>query len=218
MKANLRGKIIAAASLKKKKQCQKKLLDLQNQLKLSEDRHAQGQNTKMLQQIKKIRNEINIIYTQEIEKKLFTRQKYYENGPKFTKLLARKLRKKEADSTIYKIQDQVEAITRLKVNKSPGSDGFTAEGCKAFRRELMPVLLTTCNWALKKALTPPTWKEAIIFLIQKEGKDRTECGSHRPISILNVDYRIHTSIMARRMEKFHPNQIHYDQTGFIHMR
>lgn len=35
----------------------------------------------------------------------YTKQKYYESGSKFAKLLARKLWKQQADSTIYKIRD-----------------------------------------------------------------------------------------------------------------
>lgn len=280
-KAVLRGRIIAVASLKKK-QRNRKLSELQNQLKLLEVCHAQNRDSKTLQQIKKIRNEIDSIYTQDIEKKmLYTKQRYYENGSKFTKVLARKLKKLQADRTINKIrdfrkntieskqdkiqqifesfyeqlysstpvpEDQVEAflenldlpvmtedqnkalalditeleltqaINRLKPNKSPGSDGFTSEWYKAFKKELIPLLLNTYKWALKRAEIPPSWKEAIVSLIPKEGKDKVECGSYRPISILNVDYRLYTSIMARRMEEFLPHLIHNDQTGFIHKR
>jgi hypothetical protein len=42
-----------------------------------------------------------------------------------------------------------------------------------------------------------------------------DCGSYQPISVLNVDNRIFTLIMARRLEEFLPTLIHNDQTGFI---
>ena len=45
---------------------------------------------------------------------IYTEQKYYESGPKFAKLLARKLQKQQADSTIYKIRDPVSKSTIYK--------------------------------------------------------------------------------------------------------
>lgn len=92
---------------------------------------------------------------------------------------------------------------------------YMSEWYKELKEELIPVMLPTLNWVLKKAQAPPSWKEAIISAIPKENKEKLECGSYRPISVLNIDYRLFTSIMARRLEKFLPSLMHNDQTGFI---
>lgn len=110
------------------------------------------------------------------------------------------------------------AISRLKANKSPGPDGFPSDWYKAFRNELIPSLLEACNTVLKDSKMPPTWREAVISVIPKEGNYLSDCGSYRPISVLNVDSKLFTAIFAKRLEKILPQLIHTDQDGFILQR
>lgn len=65
---------------------------------------------------------------------------------------------------------------------------------------------------------PPSWKQATISVIPKGGKDPLNCSSFRPISVLNIDYKIFTSILAKRLELILPKLINTDQTGFISQR
>lgn len=104
-KAYLRGKIIAkSARLKKIKT--EKLLGLQTQLKNLEQVHSISKDANILEQMRPVKQEIDKILSEEIEKKLrFMKQSYYEAGPKASKLLAWRLRKKQAESTVNRIRD-----------------------------------------------------------------------------------------------------------------
>lgn len=63
------------------------------------------------------------------------------------------------------------AISGLKAGKSPGTDGFPGEWYKSFRDQITPLLCECFNYVLKEGVLPPSWREAIISIIPKEGKD-----------------------------------------------
>lgn len=92
------------------------------------------------------------------------------------------------------------AISNLNSTKSPGTDGFPPEWYKTMRVSLLPVLETSFNYIIKGGSIPPSWKEAYISVILKEGKDKTDCKSYRPISVLNSDYKLYTTILVKRLD------------------
>lgn len=59
---------------------------------------------------------------------------------------------------------------------------------------------------------------AHISVIHKEGKEPTACGSYRPISLLNVNLKLFTKILATRLAQHLQKLVHLDQVGFIPSR
>ena len=60
-----------------------------------------------------------------------------------------------------------------------------------------------------------TQKEGIITCLPKGDKPREFLCNWRPISLLNVAYKIGSSCIANRIKSVLPNLINEDQTGFI---
>ncbi len=59
---------------------------------------------------------------------------------------------------------------------------------------------------------------AIITLIHKKDRDPQHCGNYHPVSLINVDAKLLSKILASRLEVFLPKLIHPDQVGFIKNR
>lgn len=89
---------------------------------------------------------------------------------------------------------------------------------KDLRNLLIDSLLAMYDYSFKITMLPQSLREANISLILKKGKDPEDCGSYRPISLLNVDLKLLSKILALQLEKILPFIIDEDQTGFIRSR
>ena len=84
--------------------------------------------------------------------------------------------------------------------KSPGSDGLPTEFYVAFWDFLGGDRVNVFNVSLEAGLLPFSQREVLIALIFKKG-DRLEQKNWRPISLLNVDYKLCARVLAGRLLK-----------------
>ena len=107
------------------------------------------------------------------------------------------------------------ALKEFKNDKTPGTDGLSAEFYKFFWPEVCTEMIGSFNYAFQSGALSISQKRGIISLIPKKDKDKTILENLRPISLLNVDYKILTKTIAKRLEKLLPRIINPDQTGYV---
>lgn len=84
-----------------------------------------------------------------------------------------------------------------------------------YAEDLAPKLQSLLAKSLEVAILPDIMHDAMIVVIPKPGKDPTLCSSYRPISLLNVDTKILSKILANQLITVIMASIHPDQTGFM---
>ena len=102
-------------------------------------------------------------------------------------------------------------LKTLQHGKSPGEDGFTAEFYLEFFDLLGEDLIESLNAAFRTGKLSISQRRGIINLITK----LLELQNWRPITLLNVDYKIASKTIARRIESVLQSVIHPDQSGFV---
>jgi hypothetical protein len=113
------------------------------------------------------------------------------------------------------LEECKEALLEMPNNKSPGLDGFTIEFYKKFWNILGPIYLNCITEIFKSGEMSHDQKNGIISLIPKGDKNPRYIKNWRPISLLNVDYKILTKVLANRIKKVLPTIIHQDQTAYV---
>ena len=107
----------------------------------------------------------------------------------------------------------VKRIIKNFKNKAPGKSGITKLILVNLPEEAYLNYTTIINYALSMGYFPIIFKEGIIILILKPGKDPTKANSYRPITLLEIPGKILERILNERIQgfaeangKFHPNQ------------
>jgi hypothetical protein len=98
--------------------------------------------------------------------------------------------------------------------KSPCLDGITSEFCKLFWIDIQEHAIKSSDFAYENSLLSVSQKQGLITCLPKEGKPKHLLKNWRPISLLNVDYKIGSPYIAQRLKTVLKKLISNRQTGF----
>ena len=115
------------------------------------------------------------------------------------------------------MEDIYTAINSFKEGKSPGHDGLTIEWYETvwylIKHDFHQMVIEVLN---NRKMSASQYR-GIITLLYKNG-DRNLLKNWRPITLLNVDYKIIAKCFASRLKNILPNIIHTDQKGYVQGR
>ena len=104
------------------------------------------------------------------------------------------------------------SVKSLSLSKSPGPDGLTLEFYLKFWDLLSPLLVRVFDECFSDACLPDSMKTSATRLVYKKKGDVKNLKNWRPISLLNVDYKICSKAITMRLSKVLDSIIDPDQT------
>ena len=115
------------------------------------------------------------------------------------------------------IEEIEKAMKMMQLNKSPGEDGLPIEFYRLFWDEVKEYLFDSYMYSLENGNLSITQKRGVISLLPKKN-DLLLLKNWRPLTLLNVDYKILAKLIATRIKEALIHLINKDQTGFLEKR
>ena len=164
--------------------------------------------------------EILSVFTKTFQDKYSARNEIEPNINFIKNNISETLTEAEKDTLEAEItlQELTTALQCMKKGKSPGSNGFSVDFFRCFWKQIGIFLYraVTLSFSRKEVLT--THKESIITLIPKAGRSTHSLKGWRPISLLNVDYKIVSTAVANRFKTVINRIINASQSAYIQGR
>ena len=113
---------------------------------------------------------------------------------------------------IIRKHEVLSALKSMQPNKSPGSDGLSSAFYLKFFDILGDTLTHIINLAYEQKSLSKSQKLSYITLICKDNSRSDDMKCYRPISLLNIDYKIISKILTSRLSRVLPKIINTDQT------
>lgn len=110
------------------------------------------------------------------------------------------------------------ALLSMANSKTPGCDGLSANFYKVFWVHLKGLFSQVVSEIMSKKELFRSAKKGIITLLPKKEKDLLYLQNWRPLTLLNVDYKIISKALALRIKPKLNFLISEDQTGFMQGR
>lgn len=92
-------------------------------------------------------------------------------------------------------------INNLKNKKAPGRDKLCNQLLKKIPRKAVILLARIFTVCLQLSYFPTVWKHAVVVPVPKAGKDITNAGNYRPISLLPALSKLLERVILSRMER-----------------
>ena len=115
-------------------------------------------------------------------------------------------------------QEVFKAAKALAKDVCPGLDGLGVQWYIQYWDLIGDGLTKAYQKILDSGNMPQEWKEGLIYMIPKSSGQLEELQHWRPITLLNVIYKILAKTLARRLQPYLSELIHDSQTGFIQER
>ena len=116
------------------------------------------------------------------------------------------------------IEKEIKTAIRESHNgKSPGWDGLPAEFYKTLLEKeprVLSILARVFNNILETKEMPARWKDGLLTIMFKKG-DPEDIKNYRPLTLMNTDYKLFTSILMRRLVRGLGDAIGLHQSAFI---
>ena len=117
----------------------------------------------------------------------------------------------EGDITV---EELTFALKNMKLNKAPGADGLTTEFYREFWPDIQGIVAHSINESYRKGIMSYSQRKGIITLIFKNG-ERENLQNWRPITLLNIDYKLIATVLSNRLQKVLHTLISEDQVGYV---
>ena len=94
----------------------------------------------------------------------------------------------------------LKALTFMDNDKSPGNDGITKEFYTKFWDAVKEPLCASIHQSFTAAELSTSQKQAITKLTEKKDRDKRFIKNWQPISLLNVDMKLISNVLASRLK------------------